>query len=85
MVQSRIKRIQKMDIIEEVLTDPNVLFIFPNPEVLSPPLLRLDECTLGYDGLRIILDHVNIDVNQETRIALVGPNGAGKSTLLKAL
>lgn len=52
-----------MDIVEEVLTDPNVLFIFPNPEMISPPLLRLDEVTLGYDGLRVILDHVNIDVN----------------------
>jgi len=74
-----------MEIIEEVLTDPTVMFIFPNPELLSPPFLRLDEATLGYNGERIILEGVNIDVNQETRIALVGPNGAGKSTLLKAL
>lgn len=63
MVQSRIKMVQKMDIIEEVLTDPTVSFVFPNPEILSPPFLRLDEVTLGYDGKRVILDHVNIDVN----------------------
>ena len=62
MVQSSIKRIQKMDIIEEVLTDPTVFFIFPNPELLSPPFLRLDEVTLGYDA-RVILEGVNIDVN----------------------
>jgi ATP-binding cassette, subfamily F, member 3 len=74
-----------MDIIEEVLTDPSVVFIFPNPEIISPPILRLDEVTLGYENHKVILDHVNIDVNQESRFALVGPNGAGKSTLIKAL
>lgn len=84
MVQSRIKRLQKMDIVDEVISDPSCVFIFPNPEKISPPMLRLDEAVIGY-GNRVVIDKVNINIDLETRIALVGPNGAGKSTLLKAL
>ena len=57
---------------------------FENPEKISPPMLRLDEAVIGY-GDRVVIDKVNINIDLETRIALVGPNGAGKSTLLKAL
>lgn len=73
-----------MDVIEEVISDPTCVFIFPNPEKISPPMLRLDEAVIGY-GTRVIIDKVNLNIDMETRIALVGPNGAGKSTLLKAL
>ena len=85
MVQSRIKAIQKMDVIEDVIYDPTCVFIFPNPEKLSPPMLRLDEANIGYSSKKIILEKVNMNLDLETRICLVGPNGAGKSTLLKAL
>lgn len=52
-----------MDVIEEVISDPTCVFIFPNPEKLSPPLLRLDEAVIGYNEKRIILDKVNINVD----------------------
>lgn len=74
-----------MDIIEEVIYDPTCVFIFPNPEKLSPPMLRLDEANIGYAAGKNILEKVNLNLDLETRISLVGPNGAGKSTLLKAL
>lgn len=73
-----------MDVIEDIITDPTCIFIFPNPEKLSPPMLRLDEAIIGYDP-KVIIDKVNLNIDQETRIALVGPNGAGKSTLLNTL
>ena len=73
-----------MDVIEEVMSDPTCVFIFPNPEKISPPMLRLDEAVIGY-GEKVIIDKVNLNIDLDTRIALVGPNGAGKSTLLKAL
>ncbi len=74
-----------MDVIEEVIYDPTCVFIFPNPEKISPPMLRLDEANIGYSATKHILEKVNMNIDLETRIALVGPNGAGKSTLLKAL
>ena len=61
------------------------MFIFPNPEFMSPPILRLDEAKIGWTADKILLKKVNISVDMETRIALVGPNGAGKSTLVKSM
>ena len=83
-MQSRIKAIQRIDLVADVVSDPACVFMFPNPEKISPPLCRLDEAKLGYDG-KIVLSSVNINIDLETRIALIGPNGAGKSTLVKSL
>lgn len=68
------------------MADPTCIFMFPNPEKISPPIMRLDECVIGWGaGNEPLLRKVNINVDMETRIALVGPNGVGKSTLVKTL
>jgi ATP-binding cassette subfamily F protein 3 len=84
LVQSKIKMINKMEIEEEVLEDPSIVFILPEVEELKPPLLRLTNVTLGYEKTKII-QKANFYVDQQSRIAVVGPNGAGKSTLMKCL
>jgi ATP-binding cassette subfamily F protein 3 len=84
LVQSKIKMINKMEIEEEAMEDPTVLFIFPEVEELAPPLLKLKGVSLGYNKVKII-DRTNFYVDQQSRIAVVGPNGAGKSTLMKCL
>lgn len=47
--------------------------------------MRLDEARIGWTNDKALLKKVNINVDMETRIALVGPNGAGKSTLVKTM
>jgi ATP-binding cassette, subfamily F, member 3 len=84
LVQSRIKALNKIEIVEEILEDPTCIFVFPTPEKLNPPILRLDNVDLGY-GSNIILSKANFSVDMSARIAVVGPNGAGKTTLLKCL
>jgi len=84
LVQSKIKMINKMDIEDDVISDPSVIFIFPDVEELKPPLLRLKDVSLGYNKVKII-EKTNFYVDQQSRIAVVGPNGAGKSTLMKCL
>jgi len=37
-----------MDMIEEILEDPTCIFVFPTPEKLSPPLLKIEEGDFGY-------------------------------------
>lgn len=56
LVQSRIKAIQKMDLIDEVVDDPNCVFIFPTPEKLRPPLLKIEEGMFGYNKENVILN-----------------------------
>ena len=84
LVQSRIKQMNKMELVEEILEDPMSIFVFPEPEKISPPVLRLDNADLGYDN-NIIIEKVNLNVDMSSRIALVGSNGCGKTTLLKGL
>jgi ATP-binding cassette subfamily F protein 3 len=72
-------------VVADVIADPTVVFKFPDPEKISPPLMRLDEANIGYNMEKNVLEKVNDDIDLETRIALIGPNGAGKSTLVKAL
>lgn len=85
LVQSRIKEMNKMVIIEDVYEDPPIKFKFPNPTELSPPLLKLHNANLGYSKEKPILSNVEFYIDMESRIAIVGPNGAGKSTLMKSI
>lgn len=85
LVQSRIKALNKIDIIEQIAEDPTCVFMFPNPEPLNPPLLKLDGVNLGYSNTVPILKNVDFALDMSSRIAVVGPNGAGKTTLLKAV
>ncbi len=85
LVQSRIKALNKIDVIDQIEEDPTCVFIFPNPEPINPPLLKLDGCNLGYDKNSPILKNIDFAIDMTSRIAVVGPNGAGKTTLLKAI
>jgi len=62
-VQSRVKMLQKMEIVEDVLCDPNVVFIFPTPDRISPPMLKLDEAVIGYSEDKIIINRVNMSID----------------------
>lgn len=61
------------------------MFIFPSPDKLRPPLLRIEDGYFTYKENEHILRNVNFAVDMESRIAIVGANGVGKSTLLKLL
>ena len=74
-----------MELIEEVVQDPSCVFIFPSPEKLRPPLLKIEDGSFGYDKAKPILKGINFAVDCESRISVVGANGVGKSTLLKLL
>ena len=82
--QSRLKELQRMELIAPAHVDSPFRFEFPCAEKVSTPLLTLDRATLGYPQ-RTILENVNMSVVPGHRIGLLGPNGAGKSTLLKTL
>jgi len=85
LVQSRIKALSRMELIEEIVEDPTCVFIFPTPDKLRPPLLKIDDGSFAYPGQQPILKDINFGVDMESRIAIVGANGVGKTTLLKLL
>ena len=52
---------------------------------MSPPIIQLQDVSFGYDENNLLLKDVNLDVQMDSRIALVGANGCGKTTLLKIM
>ncbi|MCW9033629.1 MAG: ABC-F family ATP-binding cassette domain-containing protein [Rhodospirillales bacterium] len=83
--QSRIKALARMEPIASVMEERTTTFSFPNPTTLSPPLITLDETTVGYEPGKPILSNMNLYVDMEDRIGLLGANGNGKSTMIKLL
>ncbi|KAJ6788340.1 hypothetical protein PWT90_06332 [Aphanocladium album] len=83
--QSRIKKLEKLPVLEPPEAEYNVKFVFPDVEKLSPPIIQMSEVTFGYSADKILLRNVDLDVQLDSRIGIVGPNGAGKTTVLKLL
>lgn len=82
--QSRLRAIEKMDIVDAVMAERVTAFVFPQPTELKSPLITLDAADVGYDG-KPILRGLNLRIDMDDRIALLGANGNGKSTLVKLL
>ncbi len=82
--QSRVKMLEKMEVITAPEDAKKVVFSFPVPEELSPPIINMEGAAVGYDGPPI-LKRLSLRIDQDDRIALLGRNGEGKSTLSKLL
>ena len=82
--QSRIKALERMEIISIAHVDSPFNFTFPAPKKMPNPLLTIDEAVIGYEN-KIILPNVSLTIAAGDRIGLLGSNGAGKSSLLKTL
>ena len=82
--QSRVKMLEKLTPITAPEDAKKVVFTFPKPEELAPPIINLDGAAVGYGGPPV-LKRLNLRIDQDDRIALLGRNGEGKSTLSKLL
>src|SRR5262249_37971530 len=84
--QSRLKALAKLQPIDVRIEDEVLPIAIPSPEKpLSPPIIALDDVTVGYEPGRPVLRRMTLRIDAEDRIALIGANGNGKSTLTKLL
>ena len=83
--QSRIKALERMDEMRPVRPDHEVAFDFPDPEQMAPPLIALDNASVGYAPGQPVLQRLGLTLDMDDRIALLGENGNGKTTLLRLL
>ena len=82
--QSRIKMLERMELIAPAHVDNPFHFNFKKPEFLPSPLLMMEKVVAGYDE-KIVLEQIKLNLVPGSRIGLLGRNGAGKSTLIKLL
>ena len=83
-VQSRIKQLDKMEIIKLPRATKKVNYSFPKPPRSGAEVISLVNVRKSY-GDNVVYQDLNLTLSRGDRVALVGPNGAGKTTLLKIL
>ena len=84
-VQSRVKKLNKMEMVEEPNEDRSVInLLIPQPKRLPLKVASFIDVNKHY-GNTEVFNELNLLVERGQKIGLVGHNGAGKSTLLKML
>src|SRR4029079_13024052 len=83
--QSPLTEPAAMQPIAESVRDASVVFDFPSPKELKPPLVVLDGVAVGYVPGGPVLSHLTLRIDPDDRVVLVGRNGNGKTTLARLL
>jgi len=83
MANSRMKQLDKMDILERPKDKPKPYFNFKETKAPSRFLIDAKDLVIGYDQPLTL--PMNFQVERNKKIAVCGVNGLGKSTLLKTL
>ncbi|MCM2322623.1 MAG: ATP-binding cassette domain-containing protein [Oligoflexia bacterium] len=86
-VQSRVKKLEKIERVEIPAEEKTIKFEFPTPPRSGNDVVKFDGVAKSWvleDGSRRpVFSGVSGVVRRQDRVAVVGVNGAGKSTLLK--
>ena len=82
--QSRIKALERMEMISAAHVDSQFSFEFRAPIAAPDPLLVFDNMSVGY-GDKPLISNIELTIRPNERIGLLGKNGAGKTTLIKLL
>ena len=81
--QSRVKRLEKMQLIAAPIDTEVLPFHFPSPErPLAPPIIAMEGASVGYSE-KPVLTKLDLVIADDDRIGLLGSNGNGKSTFAK--
>ncbi|MDR1874070.1 MAG: ABC-F family ATP-binding cassette domain-containing protein [Synergistaceae bacterium] len=83
-VQSRIRQLEKMELLEPEGRDRTVRFRIPEAPESGRETLRVQGLSKSYDAFEVFRG-VDFTIDRGERVALIGVNGAGKSTLLRLL
>ncbi|MCJ7603148.1 MAG: ABC-F family ATP-binding cassette domain-containing protein, partial [Desulfobulbaceae bacterium] len=82
--QSRMRQLEKMEIIELEDTEQKISFRFPPAPASGRLAIAVNDLCKSY-GSKEIFAHIGFELQRGDKMAVVGVNGAGKSTLVKIL
>lgn len=83
-VTSRIKMLERMEMIELPGETKGIHFSFPQPSRSGRVVMKLSDIRKSY-GDNLVLDGVDLTFERGDKVGLVGANGIGKSTLLRII
>ena len=84
LVQSRMKDLEKMEIIKLPPQEKKIFFRFPPPPPGSAKVIELQNVSKSYGEVQVFKG-LDFHIEKGDRLAVVGVNGAGKSTLARIL
>jgi ATP-binding cassette subfamily F protein 3 len=83
-VQSKLKQMDKMDLVELAEDEHSIRFSFPPAPHSGRDVLMVENLSKAYQRKQVF-SSIDLDLQRGEKVAVVGVNGAGKSTLLKIL
>ncbi|OHE07687.1 MAG: ABC transporter ATP-binding protein [Sulfurimonas sp. RIFOXYD12_FULL_33_39] len=82
LAQSKVKQLEKMDLLDDLGYDSTLKFNFNYKETPAKVLLDVKNLSFGYTPENILFKDISFVLQKGERVGIIGKNGKGKSTLL---
>jgi len=85
LAQSKVKQLEKMELLDDLAFDNSLEFNFNYKETPSKIMLEVENLSFGYTADNILFKNISFHIKRGECIGIIGKNGKGKSTLLNTL
>ncbi|MDD2790975.1 MAG: ABC-F family ATP-binding cassette domain-containing protein [Sulfurimonas sp.] len=85
LAQSKVKQLEKMDLLDDLGFDVNLKFDFAYKETPAKILLEVKGLSFGYKADNILFKNISFTLAKGECLGIIGKNGKGKSTLLNVI
>jgi ATP-binding cassette subfamily F protein 3 len=85
LAQSKVKQLEKMDLLDDLGFDASLKFDFNYKETPAKVLLEVKDVSFGYTPQNILFKNISFSIAKGECIGIIGKNGKGKSTLLNVI
>lgn len=85
LAQSKVKQLEKMELMHDLAFDNTLAFEFNFKETPSKVMLEVENLAFGYKPENLLFKDISFSIKRGECIGIIGKNGKGKSTLLNTL
>jgi len=85
LAQSKVKQLEKMEILEDLTKESRLSFSFNFKETPSKIMLEVERLSFGYTPENLLFKDITFSLKRGETLGIIGKNGKGKSTLLNLL